>query len=253
MSTWTTEDGTTIYFELYGGSDPQKPALLLLPGLLGAIKSQWRAFLQPLAADFRLVLMDLRGHGRSTNEAEKLTLNAMRQDISGLLDYLNMDVVNVAGYSIGGYLGILLAASEPRRVPRLLIHATKFYWTPDAAAKMIQQLDPEFMAEKVPTYANQLMQEHGARQWRLLVRQAAELTESMAKDGITEKQVQNFQCPLLVSVGDRDELVPLVEAQRLSRIVPHGELIVLPGVRHPFSSLRTMPLLPMIKYFFTEA
>jgi hypothetical protein len=44
MTTWTAPDGSEINFEQYGGSDAHKPHLLLLPGLLGAISSQWRAF-----------------------------------------------------------------------------------------------------------------------------------------------------------------------------------------------------------------
>ncbi len=58
-----------------------------------------------------------------------------------------------------------------------------------------------------------------------------------------------MQTPTLISVGDRDELVPLNEAQRLSRTLPHGSLIVLPGVRHPFQTLHPIPLLPMMQEF----
>jgi len=54
---------------------------------------------------------------------------------------------------------------------------------------------------------------------------------------------------VLVSVGDRDELVQIPEAVRLSRIMPHGELIVLPGVKHPFKSIRAVPLIPMMQAF----
>jgi pimeloyl-ACP methyl ester carboxylesterase len=57
------------------------------------------------------------------------------------------------------------------------------------------------------------------------------------------------QGPVLVSVGDRDELVPLPEAQRLSRVLPRGELMVLPGVRHPYPAIRAVPLIPMMQEF----
>jgi hypothetical protein len=60
---------------------------------------------------------------------------------------------------------------------------------------------------------------------------------------------QRAQLPVLVSVGDRDEMVSLPEALRLSRIFRRGRLLVLPGVRHPFSSVSLIPLLPMMRAF----
>jgi pimeloyl-ACP methyl ester carboxylesterase len=247
MSEWKANDGSLIHYEVHG--DNNKPGLLLLPGLLGAISNQWRPFIKTLSADHFLVLMDLRGHGRSTNQANALNLETMLFDVSGLLDFLKLPIVHIAGYSLGGYLGLMLALKEPRRVATLLMHATKFYWTQEAAAKMHQQLDPDTMAQKVSSYAEQLAQEHGARQWRILVRQAADLVSFMVTDGLTERMAAHTHCPVLVSVGDRDELVPVNEALRLARLFNHGELIVLPGVRHPFQTIRAMPLLPMMQHF----
>lgn len=252
MTTWTASDGSEINFEQYGGNDASKPYLLLLPGLLGAISSQWRPFLKPLSESYRLLLVDLRGHGRSQNNAPTLNVNQMLDDLTGLLDYLNIERLHVAGYSLGGYLGLMLALNQPRRVATLLMHAAKFYWTSDAAEKMQQQLNPDVMAEKVPTYADQLVKDHGGRQWRTLVRQAAELTASLAEDGLSERQLKNAQCPVLVSVGDRDELVLLPEAFRLSRALPHGQLFVLPNTRHPLQTVHLIPLLPMMQSFHTD-
>lgn len=247
MSEWKAEDGTIIQYELFG--DRNKPALLLLPGLLGSMSQQWRPFIKPLSNDYHIILMDLRGHGRSTNTAKNLNPETMMFDISGLLDSLQLATVHIAGYSLGGYLGLMLALKEPRRVSTLLMHASKFYWTQEAANKMYQQLDPDMMAQKVASYAEQLAQDHGARQWRILVRQAADLVSYLVTNGLTERMVAHTQCPVLVSVGDRDEMVPMNEALRLARLLNNGELIVLPGVRHPFQSIRAIPLLPMMQYF----
>ena len=252
MTTWTANDGSKINFEQYGSHNNNKPHLLLLPGLLGAINSQWQPFLKPLSESFRLTLVDLRGHGRSQNNAATLDINQMLDDLTGLLDHLNIERLHIAGYSLGGYLGLMLALNQPRRVATLLMHASKFYWTAASATKMQQQLNPDIMAEKVPTYADQLVKDHGGRQWRTLVRQAAELNHALVEGGIAERQLKNAQCPVLISVGDRDELVPLPEAYRLSRTLPNGELIVLPKTHHPLRTVRLIPLLPMMQAFHTE-
>jgi 3-oxoadipate enol-lactonase len=69
MAIWTASDNTAINYELHGQRQGQ--TLLLLPGLLGAL-SQWQRFLPALAPHYRLLLVDLRGHGRSENRAATL-------------------------------------------------------------------------------------------------------------------------------------------------------------------------------------
>ncbi len=248
MSEWQAADGAKINYEVFG--DASRPAtLLMLPGLLGSISAQWRNFVRPLSPNFRLILMDLRGHGRSTNPANALQPDLMVQDILGLLDHLGIQSLHIAGYDFGGYLGLLLALTAPHRVETLLVHGAKFYWTKEAAAIVRAQLNPSHLAEKAPAYADQLVKEHGARNWRELLRQAGDLTTLLVEKGIKEPNLSNLSTPVLVSVGDRDELVPVIEAHRLAHILPQGELIVLPGVRHTFQTIRPIPLLPMMQRF----
>jgi pimeloyl-ACP methyl ester carboxylesterase len=246
MAIWKADDNTAISFEVHGNR--QASTLLLLPGLLGAA-SQWQRFVPALLADFRLILVDLRGHGRSENRATTLEPEQMVQDIAGLLDHLGINQTHVAGYSLGGYLGLMLHLHQPRRVPTLLMHATKFYWNEEAISRMRRQLEPDTLAEKVPGYATQLATDHGANRWRNLVRLAGDLVAELGQSGLTEGMVHRAQIPVLVSVGDRDELIPLAEAQRLSRVFPNGKLLVLPGVQHPLASVPAVPLLPLMQTF----
>lgn len=248
MANWKADDGTLINFEIHGDSGG-KDTLLLLPGLLGAISSQWRSFIDPLANQFRVVLMDFRGHGLSGNEATDLQPERILQDVVGLLDNLSVNRLHVAGYSLGGYMGLMLALNQPRRITTLTMHATKFYWTQEAVEKTKKQFDPDTMIEKVPTYANQLAQEHGGGRWRTLVRQSSDLIGTLSNKGITEGMARRVQTPVLVSVGDRDEMVSLPEALRLSRVLPNSGLLVLPNTRHPFNTVSLVPLLPMMQYF----
>jgi pimeloyl-ACP methyl ester carboxylesterase len=248
MAQFKTNDGTLIYFEVHGGA-PDKENLLLLPALTGSIQREWQHFIQPLSARYRVILMDLRGHGRSQNNEPTLRLERMVEDVLELVDHVDAPSVHIAGYSLGGYLGLMLQLQQPRRVQTLLLHATKFYWTKDAVTNMRQQLDPDTLSVKVPAYANQLAKEHGGSHWRVLVRQASDMVAYISEKGVTEGMAARARCPILVSVGDRDEMVPLPEAQRLSRVFPQGELLVLPGVRHPFASVRLVPLLPMMLEF----
>lgn len=248
MPTCKVDDGTLINFEVHGDTG-SKETLLLLPGLLGSAGSHWQSFVPALEGNFRVVLMDHRGHGRSENKQRQLVPEQMVQDMVGLLNHLGVSAVHVAGYSIGGYLGLMLALNQPRLVQSLLMQSTKFYWTKEAVERTKAELDPDVMGQKVPGYANQLAQEHGGGRWRTLVRQTADLVGRLSNEGVTEGMAARLQIPVLVSVGDRDEMVKLPECLRLSRVFPKGGLLVLPNTQHPFASLPLVPLVPMMQYF----
>jgi pimeloyl-ACP methyl ester carboxylesterase len=248
MSNWEAGDGSLIHYELYGRPDG-RDSLLLLPGLLGTISDQWRPFVEPLSQRYRLIMVDLRGHGRSENKSLHLLPEQMVEDLIGLLDHLAVDSTHVAGYDLGGYLGLMLLLYRPRLVNTLLMHASKFFWTDQAATDMGRQLNPERLTERAPTYANQLSADHGATRWRPLVRQAADLIAYLFQNPLSEAAAGRAQAPVLVSVGDRDELVPVQEAYRLSRAFEAGSLLVLPSVQHAFRSLDLDPLHSVMEKF----
>ena len=248
MAFWQAEDGSLIYFEIHG-KQGDKGTLLLLPGLLGSVSRQWRGFIAPLAADYRLVLADWRGHGRSENKQLDLLPDQTIHDLLGLLDYIGVTGVHVAGYDMGGYLGLMLTLHQPNRVRTLQMLATKFYWNPAALSNIREQLNPDLIVEKTPNYASRLAEEHGAARWRQLVRQAGDLVAYLGDQGLAENMLRTAQGPVLVSVGDRDELVPVQEAFLLSRALPNASLLVLPQVRHPFQSINLNPLLPVMQDF----
>lgn len=248
MATWKADDDTLIYYELHGRTDSQQK-LLLLPGLLGAISSQWRPFVEPLSRRYRLILVDLRGHGRSDNNDLHLVPEQMVGDLIGLLNYLEIRDLHVAGYDLGGYLGLMLLLYRPRLVNTLLMHATKFFWTEQAASDVRRQFSPENIVDRAPALASRLATTHGANRWRPLVRQAADLISHLALNPLGEAAAGRAQAPVLISVGDRDELVPVQESFRLSHAFEHGSLLVLPGVQHTFQSLNLVPLLPVMEEF----
>jgi pimeloyl-ACP methyl ester carboxylesterase len=247
MAYWTAADNTRIYYEQDGSADG--PWLLLLPGLLGSVQSQWQRFAAILRQTHRLLMVDLRGHGFSENNDSWLAPDVMVRDLLGILDALDIKAIHVSGYSLGGYLGLMLALSSPLRVKSLLLHAVKFYWTADTLRELQSQLNPDTLVARAPKYATRLAEIHGARQWRPLSRQASDLTGYLAMKGLDDESLAMVSCPVLVSVGDRDEMVPVGEALRLYRALPDGRLMVLPEVRHPFHSITPLPFLPMMKTF----
>lgn len=235
MPYYTSFDGSSLYYEEYGSA--ALPTLLLLPGLLGSISTQWRAFIEPLSAHYHIIITDIRGHGKSGNNSGHLRISDMAHDTRILLDHLHIASTHIGGYSLGGYIGLQIHLEQPERVQTLLMHATKFYWSDSVAAGMKKQMNPDIISEKVPRYAAQLAAEHGEERWKQLLQEACSMVEDLPSTGLTEEDAARVTCPVIVSTGDRDELIPIDEALRLSRAIPGAQFLALPGVRHPFQAI----------------
>jgi pimeloyl-ACP methyl ester carboxylesterase len=259
MSTIRVND-LTIYYEISGDGSP----LVLLPGLLGTIESNWRRFIPALEKHYRVLAVDLRGHGRTDNQAlygtrrtGELNIGQMVDDFNGLLDALCCDNVSVLGYSLGGAIGLLAGLNRPGRIMALIMHATKFFWDEASVSAMVNDLDPETILKKSPRYAQALQKDHaavyGRRYWRVLLRTAARFIKSMPEQGPTIEQAAQADFPILVSLGDHDQLIPLEEAILLVRSLPKGEMLVLPATRHPFQYVRLESFLPVVLDFLERA
>jgi pimeloyl-ACP methyl ester carboxylesterase len=253
-------DNLKIYYEISGTGSP----LVLLPGMLGTIESSWRRFIPALAKQYRVIAIDLRGHGRTDNPAPsgkagtgKLRIDQMADDLNGILDALHLEKALVLGYSLGGCIGLMAGLKSPGRIRALVMHAVKFFWDKASISSMIASLNPTTIIEKTPGYAKELNENHtaiyGPEYWRALLNTAVDLIKTMPEQGPTIEKASGANFPILVSVGDHDQLVSLEEAIRLVRVLPKGELAVLPATTHPFQRVRVDSFLPILLDFLERS
>lgn len=122
----TVPDRGEVFFRDSGGSGP---VLLLVHGWMFASDLNWLRCYLPLAeAGYRVLAMDLRGHGRGLRSTEQFRLADCADDAAGLLDVLGVDRALVAGYSMGGPVTQLLAQRHPDRVAGFVLCATALDW-----------------------------------------------------------------------------------------------------------------------------
>jgi len=108
-----------IYYEDAG----QGPPLLLVPGLSG-VGSFWAPQVRELSRDFRVIIHDHRGAGRSTHSRIRYSVEQMAADVIGLMDALGLDSAHFVGHSTGGAIGQVLAQDHARRLRSLVLSAT---------------------------------------------------------------------------------------------------------------------------------
>ena len=106
-----------------GREAPDAPVLLLGPSL-GSTVALWEPQVPVLARNLRVVRFDLRGHGRSLVPPGPYTVEDLGRDVLELMDHLGIARAHYAGVSLGGMIGMWVAANAPERLERLVLAST---------------------------------------------------------------------------------------------------------------------------------
>jgi pimeloyl-ACP methyl ester carboxylesterase len=104
-----------LHFKDYGAGLP----LIILHGLFGT-GDNWNTIAKHLADQFRIIVPDLRNHGRSFHSKEH-SLQLMTEDILHLMDFLNIEKANILGHSMGGKVAMTLSLMYPYRCSGLIV------------------------------------------------------------------------------------------------------------------------------------
>lgn len=104
--------------------DVSRPVDIVFVHANGFNARTYRAILEPLARDYRILAVDQRGHGRSTLPAEtegRTSWNGLRDDLLALLDSLNLRDIVLSGHSMGGTACVLAQAHDASRIRNLVL------------------------------------------------------------------------------------------------------------------------------------
>jgi 3-oxoadipate enol-lactonase len=103
---------------------PEDAPVVVLSNSMGADLRMWDGVVDALSEHFRVVRYDTRGHGRSPAAPGPYSMDDLADDVVALLDTLGVEKAHVVGLSLGGMMGIRLAARDPERVDRLVLLCT---------------------------------------------------------------------------------------------------------------------------------
>ena len=119
MQRFGASDGLSLAYYIDDFTDPWRdaPTLLMLHAAMGSAR-RYFAWVPHLARDWRVVRLDLRGHGSSQvpPAEEPLALDRLVADVAELMDHLGVGSAHIVGNSAGGYLGQQMAMTRPERV-----------------------------------------------------------------------------------------------------------------------------------------
>lgn len=240
-------EGATLFVAEVGRAEG--PALLLLHGGLGS-RHDFVPLAQHLAADYRLIAVDSRGHGRSTLGLAPLSHALLECDVETVIRSLKLEGCSIIGHSDGGIVGLRLAASGHVNLGSLV--AVGAHWclpesdptreiytgvTEDEWRGMFDDQVARYEAENpMPDFARLF-----AETQRMWLGSDATSYPNDSIDGIS--------CPLLVVHGDEDFLVSRRQAFELSDRVAGARLLNLPFAAHTVLEDQPEAVIPALQAF----
>ncbi len=214
-----------MYYEEYGVGKP----LVLLHGFGGCVQN-WYPFTAKLSERHRLIVVDLRGHGHSTNPENEFTHREAAIDVFLLLDKLRVGHFSAMGISSGGMTLLHMATSQPKRIDSMvLISATSHF--PDQARAIMRAASFERMPQEVQEMYRECAK-RGDAQIRQLITQFNTLHENYDDMNFTAQSLSTITARTLVVHGDRDRFFPVEIPVSIYRSIPGAALWIIPGGDH---------------------
>lgn len=214
-----------MYYEICGEGEP----LVLLHGGGGA-GVNWELIFKEPPEGFRLIIPDLRGHGRSTNPSEQFTFRQCALDVFALLDHLGIDRFKAIGLSLGAKSLLHVATQQPDRVEAMvLVSATPYL--PEQARALMRQLTSQEHSEAEWQQMRQ-WHKHGDEQILAIWRTMSALKDSYDDMNFTPPFLSTITARTLIVHGDRDPLYPVSLAMEMYAAIPRAYLWVVPNGGH---------------------
>lgn len=234
-------NGLELYYETHGKGRP----LVLLHGGLGST-SMFGDNLKALAKHYKVIAVDLQGHGRTADIDRPLSVELMADDVAALIQHLKLGKADVFGYSLGGGVALLVGIRHPEVVNKLVIVSTAFRrnaFYPEILAQQGQVNEGAAeMMKQTPMYQGYVAVAPRPQDFPRLLKK---IGEAMKQDFDFSKQISSLQAPTMVMAADAD-LFPASHAVEFFGLLgggkrdggwdgsgrPKSRLAILPGLTH---------------------
>jgi 3-oxoadipate enol-lactonase len=237
--------GTATPIEVHHRVDgPPGAPVLVLSHALGLSMAMWDPQLEGLSRALRVVRYDHRGHGGSPVTPGPYTIGELGGDLVKLLDRLGLERVSFCGVSLGGMVGLWLAANAPERVDRLVLCGTAARMPrPEdyaARARLVRQRGMAAIADGVigrwftPTFPNRRPDLVAWIRSLLLATQPegyAGACEAVASMDLRD-DLARIGAPTLLIAGAEDPATPPELSGEIARRVKSATVVVTPGASH---------------------
>ena len=215
-------EGARLWYATYGSGFP----LILLHGGLGH-SGNWGYQVPALVTSgYRTILIDSRGHGRSTRDARPYSYEQMASDVLAVMDALHLEKAAVAGWSDGACTALILAMKASARI------AGVFFFACNMDPSGVKPIEPS------PTL-DRCFSRH-AKDYAQLSTTPNQFKGFVEAVGLMQRTQPNYfahdfakiRVPVVIVQSEHEEFIKRDHAEYLARSIPNAELVVLNHVSH---------------------
>lgn len=243
-----------LRFHYTDWGQPEAPAVVLLHGVTAHARG-WDTFARALSPDFRVLALDLRGHGDSDAPPDAdYRVAAMAADVRALADALGLARFALVGHSMGGRIAIAFAGEHGRRVARLVlvdigpdIHPPGLQRVREMMARSPECFESEAWAVRYLRVGNPLHDEgelrhrvkHGIKAlpdgtfaWKYSKGLRAMMREGWRDAIDLWGPLRRIGCPTLLVRGGESDILTAEQAEQVVAALPAGQLAEIAGAGH---------------------
>ena len=220
---YVEHDGARIWYATFGSGSP----VILLHGGNGHSGNWGNQVPALVASGYRAVLIDSRGHGRSTRDAQPFTYELMASDVLAVMDALHLEKAVVVGWSDGACIAMILGMKAPARIAGVFFFGCNM---DPSGVNQITELSP---------ILRRCINRHAKDYARLSTTpdKFKEFTEAV---GLMMRTQPNYfaddlagiRVPVVIVQSEHDEFIKHEHAEYLAQSIPGADLVLLEGVSH---------------------
>ena len=212
-------NGAKIYYEEYGNGEP----LLLIHGNGGDIKSMGNQ-IDYFKNKYRVIIADNRGQGKSELKTDSLTYTQITKDWDGLVNHLELDSINVIGWSDGGIIALKMGISNKSKIKKIVAMGANL--RPDTTA--VNSWAPKSIREEEIEIRKKIADGDTSQNWNLRHQLNGLLID---QPNISHKDLQKIKAAVLIIAGDRD-IIKNEHSIEMFENLPKAQLCIMPGETH---------------------
>ncbi|WP_078380303.1 alpha/beta fold hydrolase [Sutcliffiella halmapala] len=216
----TIQKDISLYYEDRGVGKP----IVLLHGFCGS-HAYWKYIIEDLSIHYRVIAIDLRGHGKSAVSEDSFSITDMAQDVQLLLQQLEIEHATVIGHSLGGYVTLELVENYPELINAFgLVHSTGAPDSDEAKLgreKAINRINEEGMNGFIEDLVQKLFAKENLEEmnseiefvkkigFTTSVNGAEGALNAMKERKDLQRVVKESDFPILLLAGKGDQVIPV--------------------------------------------
>ena len=217
-------NGIQMYYEVHGRKDGVP--LVLLHGGGSTIEVTFSRVLPVFAASRKVIAVEEQGHGRTTDRDQPVAFETSADDVAALLRHLEVDKVDLFGFSNGASVALQVAIRHPGLV-RKLVFASSFT-KKDGAQPQLWEFMKKADFSNMPQPLKDAFLRVNPDERKLRTMHDKDAARMQSFKDVPDDLVRSVRAPTLIVLGDQDVVKP-EHAVELTRLIPGARLLILPA------------------------